>query len=38
MAKFDLRIVDEILIFQIVNFDYFLVKKGYISSEKELVE
>jgi len=29
MVKFDLRIVAEILIFQIVNSDYFLIKNDH---------
>jgi len=29
MAKLDKRIVAKILIFQLVNFDYFLVKNDY---------
>jgi len=33
MVKFDWIIVAEILIFQLVNFDYFLVKYDYLSSE-----
>jgi len=39
MVKFDKRIVAKILIFQLVNFDYLLVKKGYLNSvKKELAE
>jgi len=34
MVKFDLRIVAKISIFQLVKFDYFLVKNDYLNSEK----
>jgi len=38
MVKFDYSLVAEILIFQLVNFDYFFRQKNYSSSEKELFE
>jgi len=38
MVKFDWRIVAEISIFQLFNFDYLLVKNDYLSSEKKFVE
>jgi len=31
IVKFDLSLVAKILIFQLVNFDYFLVKKDYLN-------
>jgi len=38
MVEFAWRIVGKILIFKLVNFDYFLDKKDYLNSEKELAE
>jgi len=37
-VNFDQSLVAKILIFQLVNLDYFLVKNDYLSSERELVE
>jgi len=34
IVKFDLSFVAEILIFELVNFDYFVVKNDYLSGEK----
>jgi len=34
MVKFDIRLVAEILVLQLVNFHYFLVKNDYLSIEK----